>query len=253
LEQINPNIESDKIGNSYFEISRTSTYGFLLALPLLLTYEVLIWFSNGASYSGVRISAEVWMKRILVNFGASSLTVLGLAVIAIGFAIIYLERKKDIPIRSRYFFWMIGESVVYAIVLGLAVGTTVGFIFNAHPAPSQEMSFLQQVALSLGAGLYEELLFRVVLVSGVFYLINLFGNNSTRSYIITAIIAAAIFSWVHYTGSLGDTFTLSSFTFRFLFGLALNALYIVRGFGVAAWTHAIYDLSIVFGIWKFLG
>ena len=208
--------------------------------------------SNGASYSGVRISAEVWMKRLLVNFGASSLTVLGLAVIAIGFAVIYYERKKEIPIRSHYFLWMIGESVVYAIALGIVVGTTVGFIFSAFPAPQESMSILQQVALSLGAGLYEELLFRVVLVSGVFYIINLFGSNSNRSYFITAVIAALIFSAVHYTGSLGDTFTLSSFTFRFLFGLALNALYIVRGFGVAAWTHAIYDLSIVFGVWKIL-
>ncbi len=208
--------------------------------------------SNGASYSGVRISAEVWMKRLLVNFGASSLTVLGLAVVAVGFAIIYFERKKEIPIRSRYFLWMIGESIVYALFLGIIVGTTVGFIFSAFPSPTDSMSILQQVALSLGAGLYEELLFRVVLVSGVFYLINLIGDNSTRSYIITAILAALIFSAVHYTGSLGDTFTLSSFTFRFLFGLALNALYIVRGFGVAAWTHAIYDLSIVFGVWKIL-
>ena len=50
---------------------------------------------------------------------------------------------------------------------------------------------------------------------------------------------------MHYIGTLGDAFTLSSFTFRFLFGLALNVVFLVRGFGVAAWTHALYDVMIV--------
>ncbi|HEX7069526.1 MAG TPA: CPBP family glutamic-type intramembrane protease, partial [Rhodothermales bacterium] len=60
-----------------------------------------------------------------------------------------------------------------------------------------------------------------------------------------SLIGAIIFSAVHYTGPLGDPFTLSSFTFRFLFGLALNVLFLWRGFGVAAWTHALYDVFVV--------
>ncbi|RLB78811.1 MAG: CPBP family intramembrane metalloprotease, partial [Deltaproteobacteria bacterium] len=53
-----------------------------------------------------------------------------------------------------------------------------------------------------------------------------------------------LFSLVHYIGTYGDAFTLASFTFRFLFGLALNVLFIVRGFGIAAWTHALYDVMV---------
>ena len=62
-------------------------------------------------------------------------------------------------------------------------------------------------------------------------------------------MAAAIFSAVHYIGPFGDPFAVSSFMFRFLFGLMLNVLFIVRGFGIAAWTHALYDISIVVGFW----
>ncbi|HYE57311.1 MAG TPA: CPBP family intramembrane glutamate endopeptidase, partial [Rhodothermales bacterium] len=61
---------------------------------------------------------------------------------------------------------------------------------------------------------------------------------------------ALIFSAIHYVGPYGDPFTLPSFVFRALFGLALNAVYLLRGFGVAAWTHAIYDVLVtlhVFG------
>ena len=53
------------------------------------------------------------------------------------------------------------------------------------------------------------------------------------------------FSAVHYIGPLGDAFELPSFFFRFLFGLALNGLFLIRGFGVAAWTHALYDVLVV--------
>jgi hypothetical protein len=57
-----------------------------------------------------------------------------------------------------------------------------------------------------------------------------------------------LFSGAHYVGPLGDSFALPSFTFRFLFGLALNVLFLWRGFGVAAWTHALYDVMVVTGM-----
>ena len=63
--------------------------------------------------------------------------------------------------------------------------------------------------------------------------------------LLSTIVGAVVFSAVHYVGALGDVFTWPSFTFRFLFGLALNALFLVRGFGVAAWTHALYDVMVV--------
>jgi hypothetical protein len=44
---------------------------------------------------------------------------------------------------------------------------------------------------------------------------------------------------------MGDAFTMGSFLYRFLFGLILNGIYVWRGFGVAAWTHAIYDIMVI--------
>ena len=58
------------------------------------------------------------------------------------------------------------------------------------------------------------------------------------------VAGAAIFSAAHYMGALGDTFEWSSFTFRFLMGIALNVLYMTRGFGVAAMTHAMFDVIV---------
>ncbi|MEM6648031.1 MAG: CPBP family intramembrane glutamic endopeptidase [Bacteroidota bacterium] len=241
----------------YFALTRTATYSFLAALPLFVLYEVLILLVNNGSMSQIRVGADVWIKRVLASMGAGGMLALGLVVIAIGVAIVIVERKKQIPLKPKYFGWMIGESLVYGVVLAFIISSVVGWLFFMAPAVTSPLLFASQtvdqlelskkLALSLGAGLYEELVFRVILVGGMFWgLKRVMKNRSTTAaYVIAAVVGALIFSWVHYTGSMGDPFTLSSFSFRFLFGLALNALYLVRGFGVAAWTHALYDVLVV--------
>ena len=237
----------------YHQVTRTATYGFLMALPLLVLYEGLILLVNQGQVMQVRISAEVWMKRVLPTLGGAAWHVLAVVVLLVGIGIYLYERKKNIPLRSRYFGWMIGESAVYAVVLAFLVSTVVGVIFAAAPAllaaaQVAEQSVWTNLALSIGAGLYEELLFRVILVGGLYLVLKKAFKKDTAAYVIAAIVGALLFSAVHYIGALGDAFTLSSFTFRFLFGLALNVVFLVRGFGVAAWTHALYDVMIVTGL-----
>jgi len=147
---------------------------------------------------------------------------------------------------------MLVESTVYAIIIAALVANIVqGLFYSVAPwtaLAAQEVSrpgLPQMLALSLGAGLYEELLFRVILVGGMAWLLSRATKKRRASYVVAAIVGALLFSGVHYVGAFGDPFTLPSFTFRFLFGLALNALYLMRGFGVAAWTHALYDVMVV--------
>lgn len=239
---------------AYHRVTRTATYSFLIALPLLVLYEGLILLFNQGQTMQVRISAEVWMKWIFSLFGAAGVHVLAGVVLVVGLVIFYVERRKNVPLHPRYFGWMIAESAVYAVLLALLVSTMVGMIFAMAPTTAPAAMAPQmagggigmQLALSIGAGLYEELLFRVLLVGGLYLgLKSVFPETTRYAYIIAALVGALLFSAVHYIGALGDTFTLASFTFRFLFGLALNVVFLVRGFGVAAWTHALYDVMIV--------
>jgi hypothetical protein len=62
---------------------------------------------------------------------------------------------------------------------------------------------------------------------------------------VWALVSAAIFSGVHYVGALGDTFAVGSFVFRFVLGLALTLIYVLRGFAAAVWTHALYDAWVL--------
>jgi hypothetical protein len=99
--------------------------------------------------------------------------------------------------------------------------------------------------VSLGAGIYEELLFRVVVVSALAKLAAVgFGWRPWVSGSFATVLGALIFSAFHYIGPLGDTLQLGSFVFRMVAGLLLSGLFLIRGFGIAAWTHALYDVFL---------
>ncbi|MEL6614192.1 MAG: CPBP family glutamic-type intramembrane protease, partial [Bacteroidota bacterium] len=180
---------------------------------------------------------------------------LAAVVIIIGGVVFWMERDRRPPIRASYFYGIIGESLVYAVVLAFLVSALIVSVFAVWLAPvdpvplalaqMRELSLPLQLALSIGAGLYEELVFRVMLVGGMFLGLRVLVRDHRIAYVIAAVIGAAIFSWVHHLGALGDPFEVNVFAYRFVFGLALNAVFLLRGFAVAAWTHALYDILVV--------
>ncbi len=232
---------------TYHGVTRTATYGFLMALPLLVAYEVLIRLVNRDAAEPVRIGAEVWLKWVMPRLGEAGLLVAALAVVVIGAAVFLSERKKQIPLRPRYAGLLMLESTAYAFLLALLVSGLTQRIMAASQAVDSGM--LAGLVLSIGAGLYEELLFRVLLVGALFLLLCRVTPEIGRigAYVVAAVVGALLFSAVHYVGALGDAFSVGSFVYRALFGLALNVVFLVRGFGVAAWTHALYDVMVITG------
>jgi len=110
-------------------------------------------------------------------------------------------------------------------------------------------AILQQVILAVGAGIYEEFLFRVLLISGLSSIIGfVFLWEEKGSNIAALIIAAAIFSGFHFMGEYGDYFTMELFLLRFFAGVILGILYYIRGFGITAYAHSIYDLIVLIQI-----
>lgn len=220
----------------YFKASRSAYCGFLLGLPLLMLYELLAF----ALKTDLRNGADVWLTSFFALFGSVSPWVLKI----VGFGalgLLLLMRRRDLKVRPVYFFFLLGEAVVYSLLLGTVV-TSVLKIFLSFP---QSAGFLTQLTLSLGAGVYEELLFRVILFGGLFLLLSVLTNRVTAG-IAATLISSLVFSAVHYIGPLGDKLELYSFAYRFLSGLIFTGLYVVRGFGITAYTHALYDVWVIF-------
>jgi hypothetical protein len=231
--------------NHYHLTTRSLTYSYLISLPLLFIYEILIIISQPPGGLPVRLGAELWIKQLLFFLPGNTLLISILLVIVLGLIIFYRDRNRNIDWKPRYFVGMLAESIVWALVLAVIISNIVGVLFQFQPAGGGGITRLQMLALSIGAGLYEELVFRVILVYGLIRAGELFIRDRRTVITASVLIAAFIFSAVHYTGSLGDVFYMSSFIFRFLFGVALNLLLVIRGFGIAACTHSMYDVILV--------
>lgn len=246
---------------SYLNASSSLWYAYLACLPLFVLYELLMWIGrlNAPETADIRLTAELWVQQLLFCIHHNTLLLSLLVILLLGGIIWYLEGGRRPMLRLRWFLMMILEAAFWAGVLAVLVTGLLGFLWyaGAQIIPGMaalaaaegvssiyELSFIQRMALSLGAGLYEELVFRVLLVFGLFYGLNYFMKEH-RAQISAILIAAFLFSLVHYIGPFGDAFTLYSFLFRMIFGLALNALLLIRGFGITAWTHALYDIFVL--------
>lgn len=108
------------------------------------------------------------------------------------------------------------------------------------------VDFFTRVISYCGAGIYEELLFRLMLIPVLAGALRLFGAPQAMSLWVAVLLGSVVFSAAHYRvfTTVGDEFAWFSFLFRALAGLFFSALFIRRGFGIAAGSHALYDVFV---------
>jgi hypothetical protein len=232
---------------SYWQLSRSPRYAILFAAPLILAYEGLAWLLEGSATSGVRNGADVLLKSLFLSFGGTrGLLLFDLLLLGIGVALIWRDRG---PLQPRIFAFMALEAAGLALVFGVVAGLLTSLLLRGPSALAlgglKEFGLSTQVMLSLGAGIYEELLFRVILVSGLAWIAKrAFGWLPGAASLFAVVLGALIFSAFHYIGPYGDAWALQSFVFRFIAGLLFSGLFVLRGFGITAWTHSLYDVFL---------
>src|SRR5260370_345177 len=107
---------------------------------------------------------------------------------------------------------------------------------------------LGRVITFVGAGIYEEVLFRLLLFSALRFVFRIIAIPTLLAALLTMLTSAVLFSAAHHIGPYGEAFDRYTFLFRMLAGLYFALLYQLRGFGVAVGTHACYDqlVSVLF-------
>jgi membrane protease YdiL (CAAX protease family) len=99
----------------------------------------------------------------------------------------------------------------------------------------------------LGAGIYEEALFRLILFSCLVRLLRLVEVNGLFSVVLAALASALLFSAAHHLGPYGQPYSNYLFLFRLIAGLYFALLFQVRGFGIAVGAHSCYNLMVSIG------
>jgi len=232
---------------SYWKATRHPAPCLLFVLPLLALYEY------GVLTVGVqtRNGADAWM-RWLLNITGQGLGLLAPAIIAVVLGWQALRRRHDAPDDSlpvllgmalesmccAMGLWAISRSFgPFLESLGVTLNTPTGIAKDAVTPVAQSVTFL-------GAGIYEEVIFRLCLFSGTTALLCFGQVPKFFSMVAAAGISAVSFAAVHHLGNQGEPVDGYVFAFRVVAGLAFSALYALRGFGITVGTHACYDVLV---------
>jgi hypothetical protein len=224
----------------YFHRSELPLTSLLFLLPPIIIYEVAVrWV----------YSTEIIASRLLQDFfhlfGATGRSLPALAVVGILLAW-HIARNDPWRIYPGTLLGMAVESLLLVIpVLAIyaACAQYVPLYATSHlSAASGSMEGM--MVLSLGAGIYEELIFRLIAFTLLdLLLIDLLGLSRRLSLILILIIPAVLFAMYHYLGH--EHFQWQSFAFRTAAGVYFGVIFLMRGFGITAGTHAAYDIFAV--------
>lgn len=220
----------------YLLESKTLANAALLCAPIVLAYEVGLLVVGDR---GVRNAADALIDQGLMAFGRPVALAVNLIVLFVflGFAVSTATRKAT-PIGL--FVPVVIESGAYACLMAPALMLFSSKMLATGPTP---LGPTEGLVLSLGAGFYEELVFRLVGVGCVMFLIErLFGRRGGLVSFAVLVVSSAAFAWFHHLGPGAEPFAPPVFILRTVAGLVLGALFILRGFGVACYTHVIYDV-----------
>ena len=229
---------------NYWRETHSPLYSFIFTLPLFLIYEIGVFAISASDLPLLRNGADVLMRQVLEIFGVFGAYGFS-GTFLIGFVVAFLRQKKNLmssAIRGEYLLTMFFESIGWAIILTIVMMWTPSLLMIS----TKDSRLMQHIVLAVGAGIYEEFAFRVVLITGLSHVIGfIFQWNQLAKNITAILLSAMLFSGFHFVGIYGELPSINLFLIRILAGVVLGIIYVMRGFGVAAYTHTIYDLFVL--------
>lgn len=214
---------------------------------LALTLPIFVLYHLGVAFLPIRNAADPVTAELRALASHSLPLYAGLTIAAgAAFVVVLWLLGRGHAFDKKRFLLVALEGALYAILMRFAGAYVVGSLRLGPPVGSNGV--FTGVIMSLGAGFYEEIVFRAGLFGlGALGLKMVFGKGLQGMMLMAgwAVVAAAVFSGWHYVGALGDPWNLQSFVFRAVCGLVLTAIYVFRGFAPAVWTHALYDVWVL--------
>lgn len=226
--------------------SRNLLSNLILIFPLVVIYQlgVLLTYPllNGVDFVSAFLFQVVGFSR------GEYLAFVGAVVLAFVIALVALKRHHQ-RFHPRVIVPIFLESTIYALSMGSLIFLVMTKLLGIEPslaAALERQGLVSRFVMSLGAGVYEEIVFRLGLLGGLYAL----GRRALSwRPSVAAVVAFAIssfaFSAVHHIPPLGDPLSLDVFTFRVLAGVFFGLLYWFRGLAVAVYTHAFYDIYVL--------
>jgi hypothetical protein len=205
-----------------------------------------------STYNGADLITSEMLHLLHGNAGAYLAINVALAL---AFLVLVLVLRRKNSFDPRLFVPVLLESAIYALTMGSLICFVMVDVLHIDPklfigcssgATSPEhASAAAKFILSLGAGVHEELVFRLLMVGGGVWLFErAFGFRRWLAIALAFAISSVLFSAAHHVIG-GEPFHVGAFTYRILCGLVFATIFQTRGFAVAVYTHALYDIYVL--------
>jgi len=243
------NAETEPGVIDYWSDARTPLSSLLFLIPWIVVYEFGVLVMGQDQPDVVRNGADFWMRSVLSHLGFGNGLLLPVIVVSM-LLTWHILRKNPWQVRFETQVGMLAESILLAIGL-VAVGQCHDILFRQMASEvAHGDSMLNSVgpvtrAVSfIGAGVYEEVMFRLLLVPAAFMVFRMFEFPSKWAAAMAAVCTSFLFAMAHHIGPSAEALNLFAFTFRAAAGLFFAGIFLLRGFGITVGCHAAYDLLV---------
>jgi len=230
--------------HSYWHQTLKPLHCLIFVLPMLVAFHVT------TAVSGTNLLALRDVHKVLRYFGATLpwLPALVVLVVLLAQQAVWIGRWR---ISGRVLAGMPVESVVWLLPL-VALGHLTGSLWaqqatDAAAAGPAFADVLQRVVTAMGAGIYEEFIFRM-LAMGLIVLLFADWLELNRKWVtgVAVVLSSVAFSLYHFAPEAVTSFSFSGyeFTFRAMAGAYLAVVFTLRGFGIAVGAHAAYNIYV---------
>ena len=242
--------------SAYWNESARPLVALAFVGPMVLIYEGGLFLLGPQA---MRNGADVWLRDLLNGVGFTQYFLLPFLTCAILLGWHHLNRERW-KVNLNALYGMLLEAMLFGFVLLILARSLTGLLSSAAVPSVPHMAFQHSggfghIISFLGAGIYEELVFRLMLFPALASLLRLVGTPRRMSWVVSIFLSSLLFAAAHYqldlmigshhlVTTVGDSFEWTSFLFRASAGVFFASLFLSRGFGVAAGAHAFYDILV---------
>ncbi|MFG0332643.1 MAG: type II CAAX prenyl endopeptidase Rce1 family protein [Maioricimonas sp. JB049] len=248
--------------DDYWEDARRPLAATCFVLPLILAYEIGLLTCPSAG-AALRNGADCWMRAFLAAGVGVRATLLPVVVVG---SLLVWQVAARYPWRCRVetLIGMFGESLILAtalFVLARLIGQAFATLVLAQiPAATDPATVGARVISFVGAGIYEEVLFRLLLLPGMVLVLRGLLLPRGLAILLGVLLSSVMFSAAHYidvgpeNGSIEIWGPLQAvaanrelwfgFLFRAAAGIWFAILFYLRGFGITVGCHVLYDIMV---------
>jgi membrane protease YdiL (CAAX protease family) len=244
---------------TYWERTQWPLQSLVFLTPLLLVYEAgAVAYAQRGSGPMPAIWAESLLASFFEWFGVTGYLLPPVLVVGV-LLVWHMLRDDPWELEPKLYLGMTVESVLLAVPLFVFMlvlfqtdpaGVPAAVVGQATANPNSALTSLpgggwrMGILLSLGAGIYEELVFRLIAIAVVHALLaDLLKLPETWAAVGAVTVSALAFAFYHF--SEANPFQVTRFVFYVVAGVYFAAVYTLRGFGVVVASHAVYDVFYV--------